>query len=107
MSAEYGEIDPFSFLFPYAEEEAQGYRWELDETTTDPPHIAEVPFDLHGCTPELALLLSGEDRLAYSLLFFDLEDRVIEALLVIGHDTWELMLTDTCATFRYPPADDG
>ncbi|MDG2907906.1 MAG: hypothetical protein P6D49_06365 [Acidimicrobiales bacterium] len=107
MSAEYAEIDPFSFLFPYAEEEAQSYRWELDETTTDPPHIAEVPFDLHGCTPELALLLSGEDRFAYSLLFFDLGDRVIEALLVIGHDTWELMLTDTCATFRYPPSDDG
>ena len=89
-----GDEGAFAFLTPYAFEAADAIRSGRADSWSTP-----VPEDA-PCPDSVDAALDGEERLDVVLLRDSWGDQVFEAVLIVGPDTWEMVLTDTCATYR-------
>jgi len=94
-----GDEDIFALLFPYAFESADAIRSGRADAWSVP-----VPEDA-PCPDSVDAALNGEERLDVVLLRDSRGDQVLEAVLIVGPDTWAMVLTDTCAMRRYPDPD--
>ncbi|MBL77589.1 MAG: hypothetical protein CL459_01270 [Acidimicrobiaceae bacterium] len=91
-----GDEDIFALLFPYASESADAIRSGRADAWSVP-----VPEDA-PCPDSVDAALDGEERLDVVLLRDSRGDQLHEAVLIVGPDTWAIVLTDTCAMRRYP-----
>lgn len=94
-----GDDGAFTFLIPHAVDVADAIRAGRVEASTPAT-------EGDACPAALQVALDGEEHLGLVVLHESWGDQVFEALLVVGPDTWEMVLTDTCATYRYPPIDE-
>ena len=94
-----GDEDTFALLFPYASESADAIRSGRADAWSVP-----VPEDA-PCPDSVDAALDGEERLDVVLLRDSRGDQVLEAVLIVGPDTWAMVLTDTCTMRRYPDPD--
>jgi hypothetical protein len=94
-----GDEGAFAFLAPYAFEAADALRaGRVDSWSTPVPEDAPCPDSVDAA-------LDGEERLDVVLLRDSRGDQLHEAVLIVGPDTWAMVLTDTCAIRRYPDPD--
>jgi hypothetical protein len=93
-------FDPFSFLFPHAEEAASSIRAGEAIPAGPAPSIGWPP----DCGLDEAGLLDGEEVLDMARIFLD--DPMAFGLLYVGPTSWVLVDATTCETFTWPADDD-
>jgi hypothetical protein len=93
-------FDPFSFLFPHAEEAASSIRAGEAIPAGPAPSIGWPP----DCGLDEAGLLDGEEVLDMARIFLD--DPMAFGLLYVGPTSWVLVDATTCETFTWPGDDD-